>query len=510
MEITQHLYARTDPKPEPKQAGDSVFSDENESGTSVQLTTNGAFRTVKIPQEELWATAKITGKGRFITTLTPREAYRTDWKYVIKKGSKEPLSEATLDSINKTEREFHIKKIFVAGVSVAKAVGQCIIAKVYTNPLTKAGKIILRIAPYSDMDVEFDEFGLPKSYNVYMKIGHNRAKVKVPASECIALVNEPDPLDNGTIGTSDLLSVYFPIRWSMNVLDGYSRIILQRGLGLLDVEVTGAQPAELAAYETQFGDPTQYSTLFHDEKVKVAVVTGVQQGHNITDTMKIYTREISSGSGIGENRLDGVQTYVTGAETDQDNFAAIGVAIQQDYHDAQVALFKLCNPALPEFAIEMPVEIRMDKLKEAELRATEVRTIMDAPQLFKVKTAMERIGQDAPKGAEGELSVAQFIDSQSDFNEDDPENFDETISDPNSQDEKNEKKDNSQKSQQIPGGKVINVSSVKKARAKELFKTTGDSIPNVRATLINEFGSGISYTDLVAIRAEIDGEKNGK
>lgn len=502
-----HLFGRVEKPVELQQGRDSVFADENQSNATSQLSRAGAFRQVVIPQEELWATSKITGKGKFICKLAVQEAFRTTWKYVSRKGSQEPLPEPTLKLIDETDRMWKVKKTFKAAVTVARALGHCVICRVHADPFTKSGPMRLKIAPYGEMDVEFAE-GLPTFYNVYMKAGHNRMKVRVPAAECVALVNDEDPFENGTLGTSELLASYFPIKFMMNMLEGYSKIVLQRGLGFLDVRVEGATEPELAAYELKFGDPTQYSTLFHDEKVTIAATSGMQAGHNPTDTLKMYTREISSGCGIGENRLDGVQTYVTGAESDQDNYAAIGQTIQEDYMDALIATFILCNPKLKEaFYVEMPIEIKMGKLQEAQLRATEVGSIMQAPELFNLNYAMDLIGQPPPDGLEeGKLSVAQYIHSQQDYDEaDNPENFDDTTTDQDSQDENNEKNKNDQDSQK----EKKPISQLKKERAKALMTGSDslDSIPKIREQLTAEFGSSLSNTDLVSIRADIAAKK---
>lgn len=483
---------------------DSIFADE--TPTTDRVAGVSGFRQIHFAQEELWATSQITGKGKFLTKLATKEAYRSQWKYVSKKGTTEPLSPEVENLIKKTDKQWKVRKTFVTAVSVARALGQCVICKVYMNPWTKKGPLVLKIAPYQEMDVEFDtNTAMPSYYNVYMKAEHRFMKVRVPAADCVPIVNDTDPFENGTIGTSELLATYFPIKWIMNIEEGYAKIILQRGLGLLDIKVTGADAPLLAKYEQEYGDPTQYSALLHDENIEIKVTPGVQQGHNITDTLKVYTREISSGCGIGENRLDGVQTYVTGAETDQDNYAAIGETIKEEFYDPQLATFALCEPKLKDaFEIEMPVEIRMDKMKEAELRSTEVGAIMAAPELFHVNTAMEKIGQPPLAGSEGTMSVAQYIAHQQDMYP--TENFENVDDAPNENAEKDEKDKASQRFSNI---NVKDIVKAKNDRAKAIMAESDSiSLNAVNAQIKQEFaGSGISMTGLVKIRGELDAAK---
>lgn len=498
---------------------DNIWSGSgNESGTYSNKGLWAGFRVQFISAEELWATAKYTGKGHFIIFLTNKEALKGEWKHVKRNDSDQELNESTTNFIKKTDDDFIMRDKSEMVMNMACAMGQSAIVKTYPDPSHPGiGPLELRPVYYDENDLIFKN-GILTHLMVYLRVGRVTKRVKFAIKDVVFYVNSPDPFGNKYIGMSCLNASYYSIKYLMNILEAYSNIILQRGLGLLDIEITGiTDEAELTKYADQFGQPSQYSAIIHNERMKVNVSDGIKMGADIESVTSVYTREISSGSGIGEARLNGVQQgRVTGSETDQDNFASVQRVRQKTFMDAIVQTYQLAEPQLakvPKWAIEFPIQIKFDKLKESQVRTTDAQTITALQEILTINHARKMLGLELKADAEGDMTVFEFIVKENKrlesimpdhmkggggFGGDSPSNQHNTL-DENNEAEKEAKKNTTRtKGDNIRPSKIIMASAL-------LEK--GTSQPNVNKILKDNFGSGLSFTDLTEIRKKLDKKK---
>src|SRR5690606_5415221 len=102
------------------------------------------------------------------------------------------------------------------------------------------------------------------------------------------------------------------------------------------------------AVKAEFKDPTQYSAMFHNDKVFVTTKEGINSGYSIKETNDMFMKEVASGSGVSFTKLDGGNTYVSGVLADQDNYAANHQLLHEIWHDAIVEIIQLCEPKLKD------------------------------------------------------------------------------------------------------------------------------------------------------------------
>lgn len=466
-------------------------------GRSYSLTVGGMYWTTNmIHSLELWL-ASFTPKGSFLTWIVGKNSISNGWKFVKEKGTKDPIEGKNHDLLVALTKKFKMKKNVTLAIQVAKIFGRSLVFLWQKGGQGKAKKIILRIAHLEEQHIYYDEeTGEVLEYTPYIKIGRNWRNVTIKPEDAVLYVNDPDPFGNENDGISSLLSSYRTLIREENISEGYTQIIVQRGLGLLDVTVKGAKSeADLEPWHKKYGDPGSYSAMFHNERLEVKTTDGMRAGYNYDQTLGRMTKSVSSASGYPGMRMEGVQTgAVTGSETDQDNTAEQYRGIHENYEDSIIETYHLLDSDTTKFyfELEFPFDIKMDRAKISQIFSTNVQSIVTLPELITVNQALELMELRPFDGKEGDQYVIEFMKKERIESEEKYPTAPEA--------EKN-----------INEGEVEpNKSLTKKSVAKQMIKEniSKDSADQIGVRKLNEtlrtvFGTGMSYDYWTTYRKEV-------
>ena len=544
--------------------GDEPDSEED------MFTFKGFMRPsqFQIEDEDKWSAATRTPKGYFTMFHVASDSYKTNWLYVSEEGGSE-VDEEFRKYLVGMKRDWNLYEIHVMAVATARTLGRCIVARVpkRNNPFD----FKLRVFIIREADVYYDDDGVPETFRPFGRKGRNWGRFNIPAEDCVLYLNHIDPLGNGFEGVPEINSIHNTLTYLVNMQHGYAKTISQRGLGLLLLKIKGdpaqIEDSELDHYNDQWGDPTQYSTMtFPEEEMEVESTPGVGAGMDLADTLSMYVKDVSSGSAVGEARLQGIQVgRITGSEIDQDNYASVLEGVQQMYDPFLVKLHLLIDPLLfDEFMITHEFKIKKDKKHQAEimnLQASaingllnfitfnEAREMMDKPELGPEADIIANVylGQffaDTPEGIVSTMGMVSSNPASSDLSQE--KNLDQkalpkkkptttipklrrtlpltkggNVSRPGEtrggQRFGGRSKTNLDRevllmhgydAQEADALKVamespIPTRSLKLKRALKYFKTTDMGVNKINKALKDEFGSGLSNSALVELRRSI-------
>lgn len=469
-------------------------------GKGYPLTVGGAYWTTNmIHSLELWY-ASFTPKGSFLTWIVGKNSISNGWKFVKEKGTKDPIEGKNHKLLTFLTKKFKMKKNVTLAIQVSKIFGRALLFLWKKGGQGKAKRIILRVAHLEEQHIYYDEeTGEVLEYTPYIKIGRAWRTVNIKPEEAVLYVNDPDPFGNENDGISSLMSSYRTLIREENISEGYTTIITQRGLGLLDVTVKGAKTeAELEVWHKKYGNPSNFSAMFHNERLIVNATDGMRAGYNYDATLGRMTKSVSSASGYPGMRMEGVQTgAVTGSETDQDNTAEQYRGIHENFEDSIIETYHLLDSNTTKFyfELEFPFDIKMDRAKISQIFSTNVQSIVTLPELITVNQALELMELPPFDGEEGDQYVIEFMKKE--------------------RIESEEKYPTSPEAEQnINEGEIEeNKSLTKKGVAKKmvqqnLSKDTEDrvGVRKLNATLKSIFGKGMSFDTWTNLRKEVEEE----
>lgn len=502
----------------------------------------------QLPQHELLVTSQRTGKGYFATYQTVKETFKGEWQHVAFLNSGEELPLEVIQRIEKADRSYNIKSKIIQVTALARSIGHAAIIKIDERDIIRQSKNSdtyipqvypdktktekLRIVPYNYSNLIYDpDDGQLSHLLVNLLIGNNNYTIKIPRSNFELFVNDPNPFVDGVIGESAIASSYYAIKSLMNLLEGYVKIVSQRGLSLVDITIDGATQPECDKYSEQFKDVSMFSSIAHNERMKVNVTAGIKSDFNLSEMMTVLTKEVSSGTGIGEALFNGVPMgRITGSETDQNKFAAVMKGIQSEYEPNIIRVFKMCDPALESYNwhIDYTIKIKWDRLKNAQIRAMDAATLTSLPELFSVNYARELMGMKLLDGEEGDKTIYQLNQEQMEKYSVEPQgnefgntapprvqserktNFKPKSNDPAKRliyrqvNERSSKNYSAVKGTTDSLEDILNPEMFDKKTMARILLNRGISIPSVNQIIKDTFGSGMSNTDLVKIRNEGD------
>jgi hypothetical protein len=362
---------------------------------------------------ELYA-ASFTPKGSFLTRVAPRSAFRSDWKFVPYKGSREPLKENLVTKLRAITKTYQLKKIVTAAVQVAEIFGRSLVYRRQVSQVGKAKKWRLFVTYIPDEYITYNQTeNYIEMYRPMVGWGMGTKSIDIKPTDAVLFIGEMDPMGNGFQGIPALVAPYRTIVRGENIEEAWSDIVTKRGLGLVDLLVEGAETEkDLEPWLKKYGDPSSYNVLVHNERLKVETKDGMKQNFDLNATMDGYTKEIASSSGYPKLRIEGLQTgTVTGSETDQDTTAEQYSTLHERYEDPIMDLYRMLDTSLEneEFELEWEFEIKMDKARKSNIFATDSGSVMTVQDIIKVNQGLEILGFPAIKDKTGEMFISEFI-----------------------------------------------------------------------------------------------------
>lgn len=485
---------------------------------------NSLFRLEPIDQAELWACARLNGKGKFITYHVAEEAFRNEWVYTEPDSNDDDSLEEALDKkLQVIRKERKISEIHKRAVWLALAVGRAIAFKFPVRPRTKPkGEWEFRVAPISNSQIKYDADGRVEAFTPYLKIGKTKTQWVIPVDEASIYINMMDPDGNGYEGISELEGEYYALKWSSNILESWAELMNKRGLGLLDIEIAGADTPTLEKYKNQWGDPSQYSVIFHNEDWQIHSENAVSPQYNLDATLGVYTKEASSGANISKSRLDGdPMGATTASKTDQDNFGTRVGAVQKHYHNNCLELHHIADKStLNAFDVKYDLSVKLDRAQEVDIFSVAVSAVNQGLDLLSYNQALRKLHM--PPVKDGDMLASKWIATHQDYNDvikevpkeeatgngspmgaGPPPGADKskqgapyTINDKRNETEIKKDRDGLTRKEL----KVLKINA-----AKALYSATDSEGNRYSHTVVNsllktKFGSGLSFSDLVRVR----------
>jgi hypothetical protein len=492
-------YIATDEKSKSKRSGGgsiAIDSGVSDMWLASANKKDDSLDLVKIPDNELWSCARKSPKGRFLTWLVPKEAFKSGWQFASILEDEDELTPDKSKYLQKITKEHNLIKLHTRGVWVSRTFGRALIVKMPRRMSKKeeTAAFYLRVTPVKDEEIYFDDDGEITHFHIGMKFGKAMKWITIEPKDTVMYINQLDPTGNNYDGISELESAYLPLNYVANIEESWANLMNKRGLGILDIEIEGADEDDLEAYKDKYGDPSQYAVIFHDQTWKVNSSAGISAQFNLENTVGVYTKEVSSSSGIGEARLNGVQQgMVTGSKTDGDNYMSIQRSCQVDYDDFLMSVYALIDESLRDsFKIEYNVDQKLDKAEDAQIFAMNISSVNQASEFLTYNEARKRLGLDAIEG--GDVLLAEYLGNlgmtdPNDENADDPNSDDKNANKEEKKDEESEDLDENISRAELRAKKID-------AAGSYLLQDKNMSYNEINRRLKEKFGSGLSYSDI--------------
>jgi hypothetical protein len=371
-----------------------------------------------VSREQLYAAA-LTPKGRFITWVAIRNAFRQGWKFVEEKKKRTPLPPRLHDKLVKLTNEFDLKIWFSVAKSCAAIFGRSLQFIRQINTVGKLKKWEIRVVPIYEEYIDRDDNENIIQFKPIIRIGHSYRQVYIPADQAVLWVNQPDIFGNAEQGIPEHLAAFRTIKRSESIANNFAELVSQKGLGQLEITIADIQDREDAqkwaeAYKQMIRD----SIIVKGPQMETKVTPGINSGYDYNGTQQSYYEDTSAATGMPQMRMRGVQTgTVTGSEVDQDNTAEVYSTIQEsserhmkDFY--QVITHFISDPSLrgKNYEIDWEFDIKMDKKGRSQKLSTDATTVLTLAEIITVNQAMEILELPLLDGPEGELLLQQWID----------------------------------------------------------------------------------------------------
>ena len=377
------------------------------------LRMGGNNNDVGINYEELDLLSRKTGRGHFLTYVLSRDAFKHRWVPRQSYFNSNKLTTQDLQLVNRTLSLYDVREYTTIASSWTLTFGQCAIVKVHNVPGLIDESWTLRAVDYQLTDLIFITSGPDKGKLDYLRCyfyeGWDYVEYHVPARNIVFFKFGQHRSGHPYFGQSVLEAPYKSLISSINIMDGWAKLILQRGLGLIDIAIKGADPEIADKIKTEYSDPSQFSVFVHDENIVVNAQQGIVPGYDMENTAKIFNKDIAAGSGISFTKFEGGDDRVTGALADQDNYASSHQLLHTKFHDSIVAVMEMLEPRLKKkIGFDFVIEIKLDRKTQLELQSTFVTMAMTVPELFTPNDARRYLDKDIIDG-DDDIDLAEYL-----------------------------------------------------------------------------------------------------
>jgi len=355
--------------------------------------------------------------GRFVIEIVVELAFKDKWEYTDPKDDSNPPSEVVLKRLQFIDSQVDIRSLTITAAQHSRRYGRSAFCRIWVGKDGQKTKAVYRICRLPENWVHYDE-ETGEIDQIYPMIpwGRGRKQFTINKEDFVIFKNRIDPNGNGEQGIPELVAVFRVIKWDSNILKAFDKTIYQRGIGLVDVTVEGARNEEdLNKWKRKYGNPAQYATFFHSERVTVDTKDGIKPGYDISHVSDIHRHQVSAGTGNPGERMIGVQTgAVTGSETDQDNMAEIYKTIHDVNDEYIIKVYEMLDPELKgKFGMVFPINTRLDPEKEANILSLNTKTVLESADFIKVGTAEKLLDYEIHESdAESNMTFAEYIDAK--------------------------------------------------------------------------------------------------
>lgn len=405
-----------------KKAGietDSSFDPKTQTYTrpSRNPTRIGEFIPQKdmIPRDELY-TAMLTPSGNYTTKIAPGKAMRNGYRIVKKFKKSEPVDDGIVDYINTLTHQYQTLPNFALGMQLCEGFGQCAAFIRQIAPPGYKSEYLLDMAVIWEEQVEWDAFGRVATIHPDVYIGNELRRLTIPKGRFVMWRSERDPFGRLNDGQLQLVPAYNTLISIEGMMQSYGGIMMQRGMGLLTVTVEGADEFELQKFQQKYGNPSQYSTLWTDERMKPQVWNTVSDVLDISKAMQTYSTEFSKATSYPYQRMGGATAdgRISGDAT-ADKEAEAYSALQEKYEPYMMLTLNMLDKFTEkrgidglDWELDWDIEVKMDRQKRSNIFTTEATAVNQVDTILTVNEVRERTGYSAIQGPEGKMIYAEY------------------------------------------------------------------------------------------------------
>jgi hypothetical protein len=370
-----------------------------------------------LSREQLYAAA-LTPKGRFITWIAILNTYRNGWRFVQDIDTKSPLPKRLQKKLVTLTKQYDLKEIFSLARSFCGIWGQALVWRLQRSKRGEKLDYDLIVSPIWTEHIVYEEdHRTVKMYRPRSTFGNQiLLEFEIEPKDAVLWVNHKDPFGSPEQGVPDLIAAYRTIQRSEAVAEKYAELIVQRGLGQLDIEIDGVYTqADIEAWADTFRKLLSDSVVVHSPDMKTNVTPGIHSGYDYPQTQNSYYEDTASATGYPQMRMRGVQTgTVTGSETDQDNIAEIYSGNQEFTEKYMFRTYEMLDPSLKdaEFDFDWERDFKMDPQRVANKFATDISSIMTGAEIMTMDQAFAKLGLPTLGPPVGEMLVQEFIDKK--------------------------------------------------------------------------------------------------
>lgn len=370
----------------------------------------------QLSRDELYATS-LTPSGQYITDIAPRNALRAGWEWCSEKKKNSPVSTELAAYLDFIVRKYWCKLFFTLAAQISEKFGRALFYRRQVATRGRKKRWEVNVIPIFEEDIEYDqETNTITKFRPIVRWGYGERQLYIAPENCILWLNERDPFGNSHQGKIALLSAYHSLRRTENIAESSTTIFNQRGQGYLMGVIEGADQETLDKYMKRFGNPSQYSVLFTDERFKLQWVEAMKSGYDLDKVLGTMSKEISKATGYPTNRMSGDNLGKTaGAETTQDNQAENYSTLQERYEFYMLESIKMLNTEeenrdleVEPFAMNQDIEIKMDQQKRSNIFSTEAQAVNMVKAHITENQLRERIKSPLLDGPEGDLTALEY------------------------------------------------------------------------------------------------------
>jgi len=455
----------------------------------------------QVSDEDKWAAATRSPKGYYSIFITSGDAYETDWKY-MKLDLSDRVSTGLDKRLEKIREDRDLYRVHTMATSISRTMGISIVARV-KKALDPYDWVFHPFIITKKDIVYSEETGKLLYFQPFVHKGRKWVRLKIPLKDAVIYTNRIDPRGNQHDGIPDINSIINTLTYLENMKFGYAKTITQRGLGLLLLRIKGdagqITDEKLEKYSDAWGDPSSYSSMvFPDDELDVDVKEGLKGQFNFEKAMNIFSKDVSSGTGVGHNRLEGVENArLFGTEISQDNYASVLETIQHLYDPYLLQLYAMADPYVAgKFKIIHEFRIRRSKKYQSEVLTMQANAIMQLQGILYVNEG-RRIIDEKPMPGKDKVTILEHIGEINKKFAPEPTAFGKPFSNKPGGGGKpgaSPGKPNAQKSVDDAVRQRIQKDDLAK-----LLIQSNVSKPRTNKILKQMFGSGKSYTDLVKL-----------
>lgn len=369
-----------------------------------------------IPNRDEVYRSALTSYGFYPIFIAPKNAFRAGWRY-LKRGKRfEPIDIALEEYLDELYVKYHMREKCTLAAQMCRLWTRCLF---YPRQVASRGekrRYEVMIIPLFEEDIEYtDDRSSIRQYKPIVRLGDKPRQLFIPPHKAVLWRNGDDPFGSQYDGQSTLLPIYKTIARGENIIDSVAGIIQRRGNGYLIFSMEGANEEALEKMRQVYGNPSQYSVIFVNERSKVESVSAMSQGFRFGETMDVIGKELSRGSSLPAQRMTGDPSVLASAETTQDAQAEAYSVIQEDFERYIIDSFHLLDTLEQKwgledynFQIDFETEVRMDPQRRANILTTFATGIGAANTLITVNQALYLLHFPLIRGEDGNMILAEW------------------------------------------------------------------------------------------------------